>query len=221
MKHKISRLMAYVYMPLIFSLLGYVVIAIAASPQINMLQSIGGMIIANNVPSFNTDLKSAFEPAQQEDNKDTIDKSTVTFPDRGTHYANITCEKIGLNAPVYFDDTNAILRVGVGNYPGSFIPGYGRTILLSAHNTSFFKPLQNIEVGDIVIITTNYGVYEYKVNKTEVIDKDVANSRMNEWLSSTQEQLIMYTCYPFHFLSTTKTDRWFVYADKISGPDVK
>ncbi|MDF2568387.1 MAG: hypothetical protein K0R90_1843, partial [Oscillospiraceae bacterium] len=38
-------------------------------------------------------------------------------------------------------------------------------------------------------------------------------------LSQKKEQLILYTCYPFNTLGLT-SKRFFVYADKISGPQI-
>lgn len=122
-----------------------------------------------------------------------------------------------MDAPVYFGDNNDILRVGAGQYIGSFLPGYGRTIMLCAHNTTFFKPLQVIEAGDIITFKTSYGVYQYQVSRTDV--KDHNDSTAYDLLQE-KEELVMYTCYPFETMVGTKTDRFFVYCEKISGPTV-
>ena len=67
----------------------------------------------------------------------------------------MTCEQVGLDVPLYYGDSMEIMRVGAGQYQGSFIPGYGKTILLSGHNTTYSSPLQKIAVGDEVTIKTS------------------------------------------------------------------
>ena len=91
------------------------------------------------------------------------------------------------------------------------------SIMLCAHNTTFFKPLQVIEAGDIITFKTSYGVYQYQVSRTDV--KDHNDSTAYDLLQE-KEELVMYTCYPFETMVGTKTDRFFVYCEKISGPTV-
>jgi len=247
MKKKVIKLMAYVYMPLIFTILGYIIIYIAAAPMLTMLQATGSMVIAKEIPDFNQDLKSIYNPtASQEivalqqvivedvnqeietvniseevkvDN--VISIKDIQFPDHGTHFANLSCERIKLDAPIYWGDTNEVLKAGVGQYMGSFLPGFCKTILLSGHNTTYFKPLQFIEVGDVIIYNTNYGDFEYMVADVQVIHSSDAKNMQEEMLSYKQEKLIMYTCYPFETLVGTKQERLFVFADKISGPSIE
>ena len=211
--------MAYVYMPLFFTVIGYGILWVATAPVINFVYNIGSMVMAQDVPEFNTDLGSVFvgNEGSPEEQPETVSASVITQPSFGDEYGHITCDRIGLDAPVYFGDNNDILRVGAGQYIGSFLPGYGRTIMLCAHNTTFFKPLQVIEAGDIITFKTSYGVYQYQVSRTDV--KDHNDSTAYDLLQE-KEELVMYTCYPFETMVGTKTDRFFVYCEKISGPTV-
>lgn len=227
MKNKIIKLMAYIFMPLIFTFLGYFIAYVALAPALDMLQAAGSMVMAKEAPDFNTGLNSIYKKtnnkttdSSKKRNIDEISINDIEFPDDETQYARIKCNRIKLDAPVYWGDSNAVLKAGVGNYIGSFIPGFGKSILLSGHNTTYFKPLKNIAVNDIITYDTNYGEYQYKVKKLEVLNEDVAAKTCNDLLSQNTETLIMYTCYPFKKLSYRKTDRFFVFADKISGPTV-
>ena len=218
MKREVKRLMAYFYMPLIFVISGFVLLYAAAAPVIHLLYNVGSMVIAQDVPDFDTKLETIYTVNDDAAlRKDTVHVSEVDWPAVGQQYGELSCERIGLSTPVYFGDSNDILRVGTGQYSGSFIPGYDRVIMLCSHNTTFFKPLQNVEAGDIFVFRTNYGVYEYEVRETRVADHKDATAYD---LMKQEEELIMYTCYPFEILATTKTDRLFVYAKKISGPTV-
>jgi len=207
--------MAYVYMPLFFTIIGYGIVYVAALPILDVISSYGSLIISSGTPNFDNDqLKSIFEAPVNKEDRATIPASEVTMPTAGTLYAHISCTKAGLDAPIYFDDSDAILKNGVGQYTGSSIPGFGLPILLAGHNTTYFLPLQNIEVGDIITITTNYGIYKYQITATKIVSKNLASAYN---LAQKKEQLIMYTCYPFNMLGTL-ANRYFVYGDKLSGP---
>ena len=89
-----------------------------------------------------------------------------------------------------------------------------RTILLAGHNNTFFNDLQHAEAGATVTITTHYGVYTYEVTEMKVMDYQDETSYD---FSRTDENLILYTCYPFDALGFTP-NRYFVYAKYVSGP---
>ncbi|HRN39316.1 MAG TPA: class D sortase, partial [Ruminococcus bromii] len=108
------------------------------------------------------------------------------------------------------------LRNGVGIYAGSFVPGYGGTILVAGHNNTYFNGLKNAAVGQKVEIKTSYGNYIYEITDTAV---KKATDRTAYDLSADYENLIMYTCYPFDALGLT-TQRYFVYAKLVSGTPI-
>ena len=135
----------------------------------------------------------------------------------GDRYADITISGTNVNAPVYYGDTNKILNQGVGTYmenSSAGLPGEGKTILLSGHNNTFFNDLQHAEEGATVTITTHYGVYTYEVTETKILDYQDSSAYD---FSREDENLILYTCYPFDAMGFTP-DRFFVYARYISGP---
>lgn len=219
MKHKLNKLMAYIYMPLIFTIIGYGFIMLAIAPYFSMIKNISSLVMAQETPTFHTELDSIYQkpPIDLEDQPENVSVEVVTWPKYGEQYAELACDRIQLKAPVYFGDNNDILREGVGQYIGTFLPGYNRLILLAGHNTTYFKPLQNVQIGDVFTFTTNYGIYQYEVTDTRVADH---NDTTAYDLLMEEEQLIMYTCYPFETLAGTKTDRLFVYAKRIVGPTV-
>lgn len=69
---------------------------------------------------------------------------------------------------IFFGDNDVALRNGVGIYAGSFVPGYGGTILVAGHNNTYFNGLKNAEVGQKVEIKTSYGNYIYEITDTAV-----------------------------------------------------
>ena len=148
---------------------------------------------------------------------ESIPFSNITYPTVGDRYATITISGTNVDAPVYYGDANKILNQGVGTYMengGAGLPGEGKTILLAGHNNTFFNDLQHAEEGATVTITTHYGVYTYEVTGTEILDYQDTSAYD---FSREDENLILYTCYPFDAMGFTP-DRFFVYARYVSGP---
>ncbi len=139
-------------------------------------------------------------------------------PSVGKQNGQIACEEIGLKAPLYYGDDQEILSVGVGTYVGSSLPGQGSVILAGGHDTTFFEPLSRIKVGDVLAVTTIYGDYKYTVTKMSIADlKDTAAYQPK----IDKETMILYTCYPFGEVNSERTRRYYVYAQKVTGPELK
>lgn len=149
---------------------------------------------------------------------DTVKSSLIKYPAVGDNYAVIHNDARDFSKDLYFGDTVAILDISIGQYAKSGIPGEGRPLLVAGHNGTHFNKLQYFEKGDHVQIDTSYGKYVYEVddmeilyNATETFDASI--------LDKDEEMLIMYSCYPFNVVGTP--DRYFVYAHKISGPNIE
>jgi sortase A len=150
-----------------------------------------------------------------------ISGKDIEFPLSGAQYGALSCGRIELKAPVYWNDTNEILRYGAGQYMGSMLPGFGQLIVLSGHNNTFFAPLQNIEKNDVIEFDTNYCAYKYRVTDVQVLNEKDLQKYITEHSDDEEEQLVMYTCYPFEATLGRKTERLTVFAERVSGYDVK
>ena len=146
--------------------------------------------------------------------KNTVKISSFTFPSYDNQFGELIIDDCQVYAKLFFGDSSNSLKNGVGIYYGSAIPGYGRTILVAGHNNTYFNGLKYAQKGQIVRIRTNYGNYQYEITDTQVWDKD---DRSAYDLSAAEEQLILYTCYPFDTLGLT-SNRLFVYCRFVSGP---
>lgn len=150
-----------------------------------------------------------------------ISVADIRLPDVGTRYGHLYGFSIGLSAPVYYGDSNLILRYGVGQSTTSFMPGFGRIILISGHNTTFFKCLKNIAVGDEIIFDTNYETYTYRIYRVEVMESTALYHLLDRQLFGEQrENLVIYTCYPFHAVVGKKHLRLVAFGERIEGADV-
>ncbi len=198
-------------MTLLFTVLGLVVAFAAGAPIMSMVLSKWNMIVTNGAPGNQGDYipkttKLKLVP------KGTVNQSEVKVPQQGESYGNISCERIALAAPIYYGDTDEYFEKGAGQYIGSGLPGQGKPILIGGHDGSFFAPLEDILTDDIVVITTGYGSYQYKVTEVKTVDK--VDSTVYD-LTQQKEQLILYTCYPFGQVIGDRSGRYFVYCDRI------
>ena len=162
--------------PVIFSMIVCILIWLVVKPIIRDFGALVGMVVTEEVPEFKSSLNSIYhkpeasedagslefsEPVTKEVDADSevINISDITYPSEGTCYGWLTCEKAGLDAPVYRGDSDEILRYGAGQFVNSFLPGFGRMILIAGHASTFFAELQYVEVGDVIIFDTNYERY--------------------------------------------------------------
>ena len=120
--------------------------------------------------------------------------------------------------PVFFGDSNAILRRGAGMWFNSRFCGQGGKTVLSAHVTSHFYEIEDTAIGDLVTVNTVYGDYVYKVTDIQVFHyKDSSLIQPDD----SQEVLLMYTCYPRENGYQFKTERIALICKKVSGKEWK
>ncbi len=174
--------------------------------------------------------------------EETIKGSSVHWPKFTEAYGVITCKDINLNAPLYMGDSDYVLSGNIkrkvendyedefegkleeefkgaaGTYLGSSIPGDGKPILVGAHDTTYFAPLEKAKKGMVMYVTTTYARYIYKVTDIKIFDEGEYDKAYD--LQADKETLILYTCYPFGKLNGDKSQRMFVYLDKTFGPSI-
>lgn len=202
-------------MPLFFSILSYGIVYLITSDMVSLATNVTKLIMSDSEPDFTVHYTNVFNPGSIEVAEDnTVKRSDVPMVEYGSYYAHLSCENIGLDAPVYMGDDNQILATGAGQIPVTYQPGFGELIMIGAHNNTFFNCLKNVVNGELITMETSYGTYTYQVVSTEVVDitgKDAYT------FFTDHEQLLLYTCYPFDMLSHTDY-RFMVYADLVSGP---
>ena len=218
--HRSKKLLAYFVVPVVFCLLGYFLLWVALLPVWSMASTYLSFLVSDHAPNFNTELSQLYDPNAIKSDADVIPGSEVEFPLSGSQYGQITCDAIGLDAPVYWYDTEDILAYGVGQSLVSLLPGFGRVIILSGHNTTFFACLQDAAVGNVIDFHTNYCDYQYTVTNVQVYNETELETLLLQKAKDQREELIMYTCYPFHAITGRKTDRLVVFANRTAGKDV-
>jgi len=204
----------FLLVPLLVCVLLYGVMFAVSTPFLSDFLSIGNMFLQDSESDYSRSYENIFTPS--DNNGDVVDAKDVDYPSINKQFGTLKIDGRGVDAKLFFGDNSIALKNGVGVYAGSFIPGYGKTILISGHNNTYLNGLKNVKKGDVVKIKTSYGNYEYKINSTRVAKAD---DKSTYDLNADEENLIIYTCYPFDTLGLTE-DRFFVYGDKISGPEI-
>ena len=214
---KINKIMAYVYMPLFFSILSYGIVYLMTSDMISLATGVTQLIMTECDPDFSVDYANTFNPGSVEiSNDNTVKRADVPQANYGDLYAYVKCQDIGLDCPVYMGSDNSILKLGAGQVTATYQPGFGSLIMIGAHNNTFFNCLKNIQTGTVITMETSYGTYTYQVNSTEVVD--VTDKDAYDFFTD-HEQLLLYTCYPFDMLASTDY-RFMVHANLVSGPTI-
>ncbi len=65
------------------------------------------------------------------------------------------------------------LEKGPGHYPDTSLPGERGTVGIAGHRTTYLAPFRHIDSmrpGDPITLRMPYGVFRYRVQKTEVVD---------------------------------------------------
>ncbi|AIM15819.1 class D sortase [Neobacillus sedimentimangrovi] len=105
------------------------------------------------------------------------------------------------------------LEKGVGHFKGSFFPGENGQIVLSGHRDTVFRRLGELKVGDLLNMQMSNGTFQYEITNMKIVDED---DRSIITLQNEKEELILTTCYPFHYIGNAP-QRYIIYA-KLKNP---
>lgn len=226
-RHKPKKISgkSFIILPVIFFISIYLILYIVLAPTCLTLIKAAGLFFSDDEKNYSTEYNSIFVPISDEElpvekeeepeNKNQyVDINEIEYPKYGEHFAQLIIDDCSIDTKLFMGDGDIALRNGAGIYYGSHIPGYGSTILVAGHNNTIFNGLKNAKKGQKVTIKTSYGNYTYEITETAV---KKANDRTAFDLTADEENLIMYTCYPFDELGLTE-NRFFVYTKFISGP---
>lgn len=148
----------------------------------------------------------AIEETDIEDKQNKNNKSFVTL-------GVIKIDKINLNLPVFNGATPEILKIGAGKLEGTTDIGEIGNTAISAHRSHTygrnFNRLNEVENGDIVIISTTDADYTYEVFNIQVVEPDDVSLLKK---SKTESILTLITCHPLY----TASHRLIVQARLIS-----
>ena len=114
----------------------------------------------------------------------------------GELFGEISIPRLGMKDMIAEGVDSATLRHAVGHIPGTAAPGIPGTIGLAAHRDTFFRPLSHIRDNDLIVLDTQHGEYEYRVERFFV----AAPSDVEVIGASSGSDLTLVTCYPFWYI---------------------
>ena len=115
---------------------------------------------------------------------------------------------IGLIAPVVEGTGELELSIAVGHVATSSWPGPVGTSVLEAHDVTWFTHLDQLHVGDPLVVEMSCHTLTYRVRSSQVV---AAGTPV---IQTTASRLLLVTCYPLDALSLT-TQRLMVSADLV------
>jgi sortase A len=124
----------------------------------------------------------------------------------------IEIARLGLSVMIIEGDDGKTLRRAAGHVPGTALPGQIGNVGVSAHRDTFFRPLRNIQMDDVITLTTLQGMYHYRVVSTKV----VSPQDVEVLYSAGGEVLTLVTCHPFYFVGAAP-NRFIVRAERVKG----
>ena len=138
---------------------------------------------------------------------------TSTPPDIGDTVGILKIPNIKAELAIVEGTDPDNLEKGVGHYKGSSFPGDKGQIVLSGHRDTVFRKLGELKIGNQLKIQMPYGNYTYEIVRTKIVK---ANDKSIITLQKQQEELILTTCYPFHYVGNAPK-RYIIYAKIINS----
>ena len=126
---------------------------------------------------------------------------------RGQAIGRIKVPRLGLNMILVNGTDDATLRKGPGRDLRTYMPGEGQLVYIAGHRTTYLAPfaqIQNMRVGDYVMLEVPYGNFRYRVFRKHIVPAD----DLAVLQSQGREQVILQACHPRFFA----TNRYLVYA---------
>ena len=138
------------------------------------------------------------------------DAQIVPTARAGGMIGRIEIPRLGVSVFVIEGTGTKALRRAAGHIAGTALPGQPGNVGISAHRDTFFRPLRNVRMNEMITLTTIRGEYHYRVVSTRIVDP----SDVSVLSSSTSQVLTLVTCYPFYFVGSAP-DRFIVRAERI------
>jgi len=118
--------------------------------------------------------------------------------------------RLGLSVMVVDGDDEATLKVAAGHLPDTPLPWEFGNSAVAGHRDSFFRPLAQVKLNDVMKLLTPHGEFQYAVASTRVVSPNDLSVLEQKGRSS----LTLVTCYPFSYVGRAPK-RFIVRADHI------
>jgi len=112
--------------------------------------------------------------------------------------AVLKIDTLDIEVPVYNGTDDLILNRGLGRIIGTARFDQPGNLGLAGHRDGFFRGLKDIEIGDEILLHTDQGTTQYRVDSIVIVEPtDVSVLAPTE-----KPTLTLVTCYPFYFVGS-------------------
>jgi sortase A len=133
-------------------------------------------------------------------------------PLEGESIGEVRLARLGLAVVVVQGESDAILRRAVGHLRDTALPGEPGNVVLAGHRDTFFRPLKDVLVGDVITMTTPRGDFEYIVESTAVVPP----TQVEVLQPTAAPTMTLITCFPFSYVGPAPS-RFIVRAREAGG----
>ncbi len=121
--------------------------------------------------------------------------------------ARLSAPGHGISMVVLSGANDHSMTFGPGHLLDSAKPGRRGNVVFSAHRETHFSFLEDVKEGDRLILQTQEGVRDYRVEAAVIAHQDDPH-----FMESTEDRLTLITCWPFHAVRSTGLLRYVVVA---------
>jgi sortase A len=137
------------------------------------------------------------ELAREEDDRSTDAAAFRRRVRRGQALGRIVVPRLDLRR-VFVEGTKAgDLARGPGHYRITALPGFGGTVAIAGHRTTYSQPfrhLDRLQSGDSIVLELPYGTFRYVVYARRIVDdRDWSILRRRPF-----EKLVLTACHPLY-----------------------
>jgi sortase A len=136
------------------------------------------------------------------------------YPAKGIFFGTITFQDLNQTWPMYQGTSPFQLDKGVGHHIESVLPGQLDNAVLAGHRETVFNSLEDLELGQIISVSTAAGAFDYKIREFKIVqrtDKTVI-------VPTKTPVLTLITCYPINYIGITNRS-FIVSADLVAVRD--
>lgn len=120
------------------------------------------------------------------------------IPKLNENFGTMTIKRLDRKLPIIQGTGDKQLNQGVGHVISSVLPGENDNLVLAGHRETSFRDLDELQIGDQILIQTELGDFMYEVDHTQIVDDDDETVIVSKGYAS----LTLVTCYPFDWVGS-------------------
>jgi sortase A len=126
----------------------------------------------------------------------------------------LSVPKINLESVVVEGTDNRSLRLGPGHLKDTPQPGEGGNSVISGHRDTFFRHLNDLQMGDELLVQRGGKIFHYKVTGKRVVEP----TEIDVIAPTRDPEMTLITCYPTYYIGPAPK-RLVVFSKLVNDPE--